>query len=203
MGEFGYGIWTRRHCVRFAVCFVGHGDLHSELIAIRWMPHQCGPSYDAPTDCTGLRSDMLFFTNGFVLWSLPLRIKCSIYSSHALGIPSFDESNVALNFTADWQGFLKYGFEQSLDMDASEATRSGQINLFGSESDDLYPFDWYVPLYLFEAFESRFVFLQVPYPIPCCGRVTRNKPDYSGSRGEHIQPRPVAMESLHRVHLFG
>lgn len=128
--------------------------------------------------------------------------QCLIYSSHALGIPSFDESNAALNFTADWQGFLKYGFEQSLDMDAPEATRSGQINLFGSESDDLYPFDWYVPPYLFEAFESKFV-LQVPYPIPCCGRVARDKPDCSGSRGEYIQPRPVTMESLHRVHIFG
>ncbi|KIM42810.1 hypothetical protein M413DRAFT_124137 [Hebeloma cylindrosporum] len=28
-------------------------------------------------------------------------------------------------------------------MDALEGTRSGQINLFGAESDDLYPFDWY------------------------------------------------------------
>ena len=129
------------------MCFVGRGDLHSELIAIRWMPHQCGPSYDAPADCVGLRSDMLFFTNGFVLWSLPLRIMCSIYSRNALGIPTFNESNVALNFTVGWQGFLKFGFEQSLSMEALEGTRSGQINLFGLESDDLYPFDWYF-LYL-------------------------------------------------------
>jgi hypothetical protein len=47
---------------------------------------------------------MLFFTglsSGLSLCSQ----QCLIYSSHALGIPSFDESNVALNFTADWQGF--------------------------------------------------------------------------------------------------
>ena len=143
MGEFGYGMWKPRHFVRFAsMCIVSRGDLHSELIAIRWMPHQCGPSYDAPTDCTGLKTDMLFFTEGFVLWSLPLLIIVLNHSRDALGIPGFDESNVALNFTASWQGFLQYGFEQSLSMDALEATRSGQINLFGSESDDLYPFDW-------------------------------------------------------------
>ncbi|KIM42811.1 hypothetical protein M413DRAFT_124194 [Hebeloma cylindrosporum] len=101
-------------------------DMDSKILSIRWMPHQCGPSYGAPKGCAGLQTDMLFFTDG-----------------DALGIPSFNESNAALDFKADWQGFLHYGFEQSLNMDALEATRSGQINLFGSESDDLYPFDWY------------------------------------------------------------
>jgi hypothetical protein len=62
---------------------------------------------------------------------------------YALGIPYFNYSQNSLNFTAAWQGFLAYGFEQSMDMDIYENTRSGQINLFGLESDILYPFDWF------------------------------------------------------------
>ncbi|KIM42809.1 hypothetical protein M413DRAFT_124139 [Hebeloma cylindrosporum] len=52
-------------------------DMASKTLSIRWMPHQCGPSYSASADCTGLLTDMLFYTDG-----------------NALGIPSFNESNV-------------------------------------------------------------------------------------------------------------
>jgi hypothetical protein len=62
----------------------------------------------------------------------------------ALGIPSFNQSNAVLNFDSDRQGFLRYGFEQVIEMNIEEATRSGQIDLSGLESDVLYPFDWHV-----------------------------------------------------------
>ena len=65
---------------------------------------------------------------------------------NALGIPNFNYSNIALNFTASKQHFLSFGFEQFISMDILEETRSGQINLGGLESDILYPFDWYLPL---------------------------------------------------------
>jgi len=110
------------------------------------MPHQCGPSWDAPGDCIGLVSNMLFFTDGSVYSALVLLLLYSFDHRNALGIPNFNYSNVALNFTASWQNFLAFGFEQSLSMEILEMTRSGQINLFGRESDVLYPFDWYVPL---------------------------------------------------------
>jgi len=94
------------------------------------MPHQCGVSFGtppSPADCRGLSSDMLFFVGG-----------------DALGIPSFNFSNAASTFRADWRGFLRSGFEQFVGMDIDQFTRAGQINVNGLETDVLYPFDWCV-----------------------------------------------------------
>ncbi|KAJ7195583.1 hypothetical protein B0H12DRAFT_1038667 [Mycena haematopus] len=104
-------------------------DMDSKVLSVRWVPHQCGASFGAPLpkNCNGLESDTLFFTNG-----------------DALGFPSFKQSNAVLNFDGDRQGFLRYGFEQVIEMNIEEATRSGQIDLNGLESDVLYPFDWHV-----------------------------------------------------------
>ncbi|KAJ6460554.1 hypothetical protein C8R45DRAFT_1108965 [Mycena sanguinolenta] len=98
-------------------------DMDNKVLSVRWVPHQCGASFAAPllANCIGLQSDTLFFTDG-----------------DALGIPSFNQSNVVLNFEGDRQGFLKYGFEQVIEMNIEEATRSGQIDLNGLESDVLY-----------------------------------------------------------------
>ncbi|KAJ6459827.1 hypothetical protein DFH09DRAFT_1230870 [Mycena vulgaris] len=103
-------------------------DMNNKVFSVRWAPHQCGASFGAPlpANCIGLQSDTLFFTDG-----------------DALGIPSFNQSNAVLNFDSDRQGFLRYGFEQVIEMNIEEATRSGQIDLRGLESDVLYPFDWY------------------------------------------------------------
>ena len=66
-------------------------------------------------------------------------------SRDALGIGGYNESNAILQFQGALQGYLSHGFEQSIDMDILEQTRSGQINVNGLESDALYPFDWFVP----------------------------------------------------------
>ncbi|KAJ7476266.1 hypothetical protein B0H11DRAFT_1308591 [Mycena galericulata] len=103
-------------------------DMDNKVLSVRWAPHQCGAPFGEPIggNCIGLLSDMLFFTDG-----------------DALGIPSFNQSNAVLNFDSDRQGFLQYGFEQVIEMNIEEATRSGQIDVDGLESDVLYPFDWY------------------------------------------------------------
>ncbi|KAJ6522309.1 hypothetical protein DFH09DRAFT_1191633 [Mycena vulgaris] len=103
-------------------------DMNNKVFSVRWVPHQCGASFGVPlpANCIGLQSDTLFFTDG-----------------DALGIPSFNQSNAVLNFDSDRQGFLRYGFEQVIEMNIEEATRSGQIDLRRLESDILYPFDWY------------------------------------------------------------
>ena len=130
----GIRIWTGRHFVRFASRswrFTLRVDSNSMDASSVWSFVRC--------------TNKLYRSqnrHAFSLTGLSFSLLLIIYSRNALGIPSFNESNVALNFTAFWKGFLPYGFEQSLRMDALEATRSGQINLFRLESDDLHPFDW-------------------------------------------------------------
>ncbi|KLO05726.1 hypothetical protein SCHPADRAFT_838995 [Schizopora paradoxa] len=104
-------------------------DMDEKALTVRWMPHQCGASFGAPPpdDCRGLDVDMNFYVGG-----------------DALGIGGYNESNAILQFQAALQGYLGFGYEQSIDMTILEQTRSGQINVNGLESDALYPFDWRV-----------------------------------------------------------
>ncbi|KAF8157352.1 hypothetical protein K438DRAFT_1687174 [Mycena galopus ATCC 62051] len=133
-------------------------DMDNKVLSVRWVPHQCGTSFatPSPADCIGLQSDTLFFTDG-----------------DALGIPSFNQSNAVLNFDSDLQGFLRYGFEQVIEMNIEEATRSGQIDLSGLESDVLYPFDWYRVEFLIAALS-----LETNETVPMAGASIFN-PDTS------------------------
>lgn len=111
-------------------------DMDEKSLTVRWMPHQCGASFGAPSpgDCRGLDVDMNFFVGG-----------------DALGIGGYNVSNAILQFQGNLQEYLRFGFEQSIDMDILEQTRSGQINVNGLESDALYPFDWYKVQFLMAA----------------------------------------------------
>ncbi|KAJ6549020.1 hypothetical protein DFH09DRAFT_1320323 [Mycena vulgaris] len=104
-------------------------DMNNKVLSVRWVSHQCRASFGAPlpANCIGLQSDTLFFTDG-----------------DALGIPSFNQPNAVLNFDSDRQGFLRYGFEQVIEMNIEEATRSGQIDLRGLESDVLYRIEFLI-----------------------------------------------------------
>jgi len=56
-------------------------------------------------------------------------------------------------------------------MDVLEATRSEQINLLGLESDDLSTCD----CISLRGLGIHVCVPEVPHPIPCCGRISRNK----------------------------
>ncbi|KAJ6543211.1 hypothetical protein DFH09DRAFT_1322211 [Mycena vulgaris] len=97
------------------------------------------PLYVRPVGGNPPRDGLLLY-GGVREWDMNNKVFCV----DALGIPSFNQSNAVLNFDSDRQGFLRYGFEQVIEMNIEEATRSGQIDLRGLESDVLYPFDWHV-----------------------------------------------------------
>ncbi len=44
----------------------------------------------------------------------------------ALGIGGYNVSNAILQFQGNLQGYLRFGFEQSIDMDILEQTRLGR-----------------------------------------------------------------------------